>query len=201
MGSAFFALTEGDIEMQLFGGFGLLFFGFGLFIFACALLRSRSRGLVQFSQEGLWLANLGVTLPWTSIGPAWVLTTKHSGGKTDDVVFIAHDLDSYTRDVDLVSRLHLRLMKRTLDVGKGGVLDFGLELLFSAADEEGSLGEVMEQMEHARDQAGSDPSAVLLNIPVPFRLGIPPRDLVAILNSELSKRSEANLGSEDVQPT
>ncbi len=185
----FLALSDDDFKMQLIGVGGGIFFGFALTLFASALSRSKSKGLVEFSEDGLWLSSLGTTLPWHSIGPAWINTTKHAGGKTDDVVFIAKGIDRYTSDVDFFSGIHLKLMKRTLDLGKGGAIDFGLETLFNLSDDKDSFNDLTTQIEYARNQAQSDPSAILLNIPVPFRMGINPNELVAILNNELSKQT------------
>lgn len=185
---SFIASVGDDLKTQIIGGIGVIFFGCAFVLLASALLRSRSKGLVEFSDDGLWLATLGATLPWCAIGPAWINTTKHAGRKTEDVVFIAKEIDLHTADINFLSRLQLKRMKRTLDVGKGGYLDFGLKPLFNIADDENAFEDLVKQIEYARAQAQSDPTAVLLNIPVPFRIGIPPHELVAILNSELSKR-------------
>ncbi|WP_299011913.1 hypothetical protein [uncultured Shewanella sp.] len=183
------ALLSEELKTQLIGLGGGLFFGFAIIICVSALLRSHSRGLVEFSQDGLWLSTLGVTLPWHSLGPAWVNVTKHDGGKTKDVVFIVKDIDRYITNLSFIPRIHLRLLKRTLDIGKGGSIDLGLEALFHFLDEKSAFKKLTHQLEYARDQAQSNPSVILLNIPVPFRLGINPQSLVAIINVEVSKQT------------
>lgn len=176
------ALISGDPKNVLFGVVGILFFGAALTFFGGAILRGRKRGLVEFSKSGLWLSTIAAHIPWEDIGPAWVNTTRHAGGKTDDVVFIARRVDMHVTDPDWLARLHLKLMRKSLEVGKGGAIDFGLKLLFQQVDSEQSYEEMVAQLEHARAQANNDPRAALLNIPVPFRLGVSPHDLVALIN-------------------
>ena len=181
------ALGADHLKTRFIGGFSIVFFGFALIVFASGLIRGRTKGLVEFSTRGMWISTLGITLPRRSIGPAWVNTT----GKTDDVVFIVRGIDTYAKNLDPLATLHLRLLKRTLDVGKGGLIDFGLKLVLHAADARGEFKKLQEQMEYARTKAASDPSAILLNIPVPFGIGIAPQSLVAILNVEYAKHPTA----------
>jgi hypothetical protein len=178
-------LGANGLKARFLGGFGIVFFGFALILFASALIRGRTKGLVEFSTRGMWISTLGITLPWRSIGPAWVNTTK----KTDEVVFIVRGIDQYAKNLDPLAALHLRLLKRTLDVGKGGLIDFGIKRVLQAAGAGGDFKKIQEQMEYARTQAASDSSAILLNIPVPFRIGIAPQSLVAILNAEYAKHA------------
>lgn len=185
--SAAALLGPNGLKARFLGGFGIVFFGFACILFASALIRGRAKGLVEFSTRGMWISTLGITLPWRSIGPAWVNTTN----KTDEVVFIVRGIDTYARNLDPLAALHLRLLKRTLDVGKGGVIDFGIKRVLGAAGAGGEFKKVQEQMEYARTQAASDSSAILLNIPVPFRIGIAPQSLVAILNAEYTKHATA----------
>jgi len=188
----FVALGEANLMTKFIGGFGIIFFGISLTLIASGLIRGHSKGLVEFSKRGMWISTLGITLPWHSIGPAWVNTTKHAGGKTDDVVFIVRDINTYAKNLDPLAALHLRLLKCTLDVGKGGLIDFGLKFVLHAADASGEFKKLQEQMEYARTKAASDSSAILMNIPVPFRIGISPQSLVALLNSEYVKHSTSS---------
>lgn len=183
----FIALADDDLKIKFIGGFGAIFFGIALTLIAGGLIRGRTKGVIEFSTSGMWVSTLGITLPWSSIGPAWVNTTTHAGGKTDDVVFIVRDIDTHAKSLDLLAAFHLRLLKRSLDVGKGGLIDFGLKLVLHAADASGEFKRLQEQMEYARTKAESDSSAILLNIPTPFRIGITPQSLVAILNAEYTK--------------
>jgi hypothetical protein len=180
-------LGANGLKARFLGGFGIVFFGFALILFASALIRGRAKGLVEFSTRGMWISTLGITLPWRSIGPAWVNTTK----KTDEVVFIVRGIDKYAKNLDPLAALHLRLLKRTLDVGKGGLIDFGIKRVLQAAGAGGEFKKIQSQFEYARTQAASDSSAILLNIPVPFRTGIAPQSLVAILNAEYAKHATA----------
>jgi hypothetical protein len=180
------ALLGADgLKARFMGGFGIVFFGFALILIASGLIRGRTKGLVEFSTRGMWISTLGITLPWRSIGPAWVNTTK----KTDEVVFIVRGIDAYAKNLDPLAALYLRLLKRTLAVGKGSLIDFGLELfvLWDAGDE---FKKLQEQLEYARTQAASDSSAILLNIPI-LNGRIAPQSLVAILNAEYAKHATA----------
>lgn len=187
LGGSVMMLLSSELMTQLIGLLGLIFFGSAIIIIASAVISSRQKGLVEFSQDGLWLSTLRTTLPWQSIGPAWIHTTAHEGGTTNDVVFIAKGVDRYSSELSLIPRIHLKLMKRTLKVGTGGVIDAGLEVLFELLGNEEAFDELSDQMADARDAAQHDQTAILLNIPVPFRLGIDPKELVAIINSEHSK--------------
>ena len=178
-------LGANGLKTRFLGGFGIVFFGFALILFASALIRGRTKGLVEFSTRGMWISTVGFTLTWRSIGPPWVNTTK----KTDEVVFIVRGIDTYAKNLDPLAALHLRLLKRTLDVGKGGLIDFGIKRVLQAAGAGGEFKKIQEQLEYARTQAASDSSAILLNIPVPFRIGIAPQSLVAILNAEFVKHA------------
>ncbi|SJN53528.1 hypothetical protein VR7878_00368 [Vibrio ruber DSM 16370] len=146
--------------------FGIPFFGLVLVVAGSAIRKGKDRGLVQFSDSGLWLSTIATTLPWESIGPAWVNRTENEGRATDDVVFIVHNVDQYVVETNWITRLYLKLTKKTLNIKDGGILDFGLEVLFIKADAEDSLDEMQTQLEQARELAGDDPTAVLLNIPV-----------------------------------
>src|SRR4029077_4983956 len=170
-------LGANGLKARFLGGFGIVFFGLASILFASALIRGRAKGLVEFSTRGMWISTLGITLPWRSIGPAWVNTTK----KTDEVVFIVRGIDEYAKNLDALAALHLRLLKRTLDVGKGGLIDFGIKRALQVAGAGDEFKKIQEQLEYARTQAASDSSAILLNIPVPFRIGIAPQSLVTIL--------------------
>jgi len=184
--SGVLALGADDLKTRFIAGFAIVFFGCALIVFASGLIRGRAKGHVEFSTRGMWISTLEITLPWRSIGPAWV----NASGKTDDVVFIVRGIDTYAKNLDPLAALNLRLLKRTFDVGKGGLMDFGLSLVLLAVDA-GEFKKIQEQMEYARTKAASDPSAILLNIPVPFRIGIVPQSLVAILNAEYAKHATA----------
>ncbi|ASA54635.1 hypothetical protein [Vibrio gazogenes] len=184
----FQALRDNDIKMNLIGILGMVFSGFALALFVSVLFRGRDKGLVEFSENGLWLSSIGITLPWHAIGPAWINTTSHDGGKTDETVFIVKGIDNYTSDVGLFSRIFIKLLKRTLNIGKEGGIDFGLDSLLYLLDSRESFDEIAEQMAFVRQQTGDDPSAILLNIPAPFRVGISSNELVAIINSEVLKK-------------
>lgn len=179
------ALGADHLKTRFIAGFGILFFGFALIVFASGLIRGRTKGLVEFSTRGMWISILGITLPWRSIGPAWVNTTKQV-----DVVFIVRGIDTYAKNLDPLAAFYLRLLKRPFHIRKGGRIDFGLSLVLLALDA-GEFKKIEEEMEYARTKAASDPSVILLNIPAPFRTGIAPQSLVAILNAEYAKHATA----------
>lgn len=185
------ALMSGDVVTIVIGLVGIVFFGAALIFIGGAMLRGRKRGLVEFSHSGLWLSSIAACIPWEDIGPAWVNTTSHAGGKTDDVVFIARRINKHVVNPDWLARLHLKLMRKSLQIEKGTAIDFGLKMLFQQADSAHSYDEMHSQLEHARAQANNDPSAALLNIPVPFRLGVSPHGLTAIIN-ECSLKASGN---------
>ena len=60
-----------------------------------------------------------VTLPWAALGPAWITTTKHEGGSSNEGVFIVKNIAAHAPKLGLLPRIHLSLMKRGMRVGRG----------------------------------------------------------------------------------
>lgn len=191
-----FALFAGDdYKIQIVAAIGIPFFGLCLIFGGAGVWRGQKRGLVAFSEQGIWLSALGVEFPWKIVGPAWVMHIKHAGGESHEVFFVVRNVSLHTSELDFVGKLFLRIAKKSLSVGKGGVVDWGLNAFLSLGGDSHSFDELASNMEEMRDRMSNDDDAFAMSIPTPYRIGVPPEQIVALINSEILLRANDHGGT------
>lgn len=156
-----------------------------------SLFKSRDCGLLQLSEEGIYLAHLGTILPWRDIGPAWVSVTNTNGFGIKDVLFVLRNSSTHQKRMSKVGKLLIG-MSRVLSHSKTyGKTDWGFTSLLLAFNADlSTLGQMNAQMKMIREKVLADPSATTFNIAIPFRVGISAEDLVGIINAEIAARDE-----------
>ena len=182
-------LARGGFRAQAVVAFGLLFFGAALGIMLVAWFRSKARGLLELSKEGVYLSHIGIVLPWEDIGPAWISNVTHAGGTTKDVLFLLQNTSQHKRSADALGRLLLNLSKGVSGSKAGDGVDWSLRALLLAIGATGqSRSQFARELEKMRNSLAEAPDATVFNMPVPLRPGISAEDLVGILNSEVARR-------------
>jgi hypothetical protein len=182
------ALTQRAGFEQAMGALGLLFFGLALGIMIFALVKSRSRGLCELSEHGLYMAHLGVILPWKDIGPAWCAVYEHQGGRTKDVCFVLRNITQHIAGTRRIGRFLLRLSQRVAQSKSEGILVWGLRIFMKHADVSELYDQLAVELGLMREAIQNQPDSSVFNIPVPLRFGISAEELVAILNREFAVR-------------
>lgn len=187
------AVTRGGVFGILVGAFGLVFFGVALLAIGVALWRSRRRGLIEMNPDGLYLAHIGLELPWRDLGPAWVHTTRHGRQKTEEVCYVLRNAKAHKARADFVGRGLIELARRASATRPEGGVEWGLAglLTVSGAGEE-TLEDITRWLENARLVLAEDPDAMLFSIPTPFTNGASSEDLAAIINLQTVARERAS---------
>lgn len=180
------ALASNEPHIQFVGAFGILFFGAALLLMVYTLFQSRSRGLLQLSEDGIYLAHLGTVLPWQDIGPAWVSVTRTNGVTSKEVNFVLRNSRIHQKKMSRVGSILVAISRAFSHSRPQGKTDWGLtaSLLAFGADLN-ALDQMRNQLRTAREQVLADKNATTFNIATPFRTGISAEDLVGIINSEI----------------
>ncbi len=166
----------GGFPVALIGLFGGAFFGFAALLIGIALGRGARRGLARLSPEGLYLAQLGLTLPWEDIGPAYAQETRRPGGRTVDVMVAVRNLAAHRDRADRLGRLQIWI---ALSAGR--------------APREGLLARGVRAA--ARPRSAAEADATLYPIPGAFVSAGDAEDLARILTAE-GARARAEGSSE-----
>ena len=187
LGGSFLALISGGLIETLAGLIGLPFFGFCFLIYLMVLLRSGKRGLLEFSEQGLYHGLYRFEIPWADIGPAWIFGIRAGGGKHSDVVFILRNASKHKSQLGTVERFLFGIMNRQSHSKKSGALDKGMTafgLLFGDLDAGSSTTNALQEK---RDRLQGDDDAVVLGIPRLIRFGLSNEDTVEIINTVLMR--------------
>jgi hypothetical protein len=185
-----FAIVAGDTVLQLVGAFGVIFFGFGLFVMLQALMRSGARGLFELSAEGLYLAQYGATFAWPDLGPAWI-TEATAGKSVKDVCFVLRNAKKYVPKMGAVGKTIVAMSKTISKQQLSAPAEWGLGLLSALADIDIDAKEIGKTLAEMREHMAGEADAVVLNIPAPYRFGVPSDAFVAIINNEVEKRARS----------
>lgn len=187
------AILDGGPVEQVAGLFGFVFFGFCLMVLALAWFRGRRRGLVELSEQGLYLSHLGLVLPWQDIGPAWVHTIHQRGIALKDVTFILGNASRHYDRMDAVGRLLFRISRAVSTSRPGGAVDWGLRAVLAAMDAgTGAHRQIDQALEMMRRSVLDKPDTIVFNVPLVLRLGVSAEDMLAIINAEaLARRGGA----------
>lgn len=183
------AMAEGNILEQLIGAFGIVFLGLALGIMFFALIKSGSRGLLEISNQGIYMSHIGVVLPWEDLGPAWLSVIKHQGGRTKDVGFVLRNVSKHTAKMGSLGRMLMGFSKKVSHSESGGLVDWGFKALLFAADANDMNDQLAAELARIRNSVMNEPTSTVFNIPVPLRFGISAEDLVAIINYEVALRN------------
>lgn len=196
MAGSILAMVEGEPLDQMIGLIGFLFFGLCLSILALAWFRGRRRGLVELSEQGLYLSHLGVVLPWEDIGPAWIHTVHQRGFALKDVTFILGNASRHHDRMDAVGRLLFRISRAVSTSRPGGAVDWGLRAVLLAMEAgSGSHRQMGEALEMMRRAGSEKPDTIVFNVPMVLRFGVSAEDMLAIINAEvLARRGGADSG-------
>lgn len=183
------ALRADELKTRAIGIFGLVFFGLALATMVVAFLRSRPRGLLQISRQGMYMSHIDIVLPWDDIGPAWCSVTKNQGVETKDVVFLLRNVSEHSAKMGKFGRWSLEISKKFAHSRRGGWVDWGLKALFWAADAEEDMQEQLKaSLEQIRKSVMNEADTTIFNVPIPFRFGISAEDLIVIMNHEVLLR-------------
>ncbi|MBB4286737.1 hypothetical protein [Roseospira goensis] len=174
----------------LVGLFGLVFFGFACTVMLIAALRAHRRGVFELSEAGLYMAHLGIVLPWEDIGPAYIQAVRVKGFQLDDVCFVVRHASRHIARVGSVGRLLFKVAKAVSHSRKGGAIEWGLRaglaLTEAGLGTHRQMGSILERM---RQAVLAEPDSLVFNVPMALRFGVPAEDLLAILNAEVLRRS------------
>lgn len=185
IGGSIFALTVGGPIEMLAGLIGLPFFGFGFLIYLVALLRARRRGMLEFSDRGIYHGLYGLEIPWTDVGPAWIFAVRAGGSEHRDVVFILRNASKHKSQLGSIERFHFGINERQSRSKSGGALDTGMKafgLIFRDPDAGSSAVSFLEDM---RNRLADDDNSIMLGIPRIIRFGLSNEDTVEIINTVL----------------
>lgn len=183
VGGSLLALLEGGPFEFLIGLIGLPFFGLAFLIYANTLIRSGQRGLVEFSEQGIYHGLYDIEVPWADIGPAWIFGIQVGMASNRDVLFILRNAPKYKAQLGSIERFLFTIMERQGRSQSGGALDMGMKtfgLVFGEADAGSDTVNALQEM---RDRLKDDPNAAVLGIPRIIRFGLSNDDTVEIINT------------------
>lgn len=184
VGGSLFALVKGGLFEQAVGAFGLVFFGFGFLIYAGLLVRSRSRGMLAFSEHGIFHSLYGLEIEWRDVGPAWIYEVAAAGSHHSDVMFVLRNTSKYRRQLGTLGKFLFAVMDRQASSRRGGVLETGIKA-FGAFAGGADVGNTLEEM---RQRLAQEDDATALGIPRIIRLGLSNEDVTEIINTTILQR-------------
>jgi hypothetical protein len=184
VGGSLFALVRGGLFEQAVGAFGLVFFGFCFLIYADLLVRSRSRGMLAFSERGIYHALYGLELDWSDVGPAWIYQVAAAGSHHGDVMFVLRNASKYRRQLGSLGKFLFSVMVRQASSRRGGALETGLKA-FGAFAGGADVGNALEEM---RQRLAQEDDAIALGIPRIIRFGLSNEDVTEIINTTILQR-------------
>ena len=173
------------------GLFGLLFCGAAFAFLYLAWRRAEAGAAMRLDEDGIFMAHLGLALPWDRLGPAWTVETRQQYGVGKQAVIQLQDLDGAAAEADLIGRLLLGAAQRAASrsdeaASWGGPTLVGLTEP-NAPDPEASLPLIEERLKRLRAAAEAQ-GATPVGAPAAFHTGLSPDNLVAIVNAETLRR-------------
>ncbi len=186
IGGSVLALLEGNILEQVIGAFGLVFFGFCLLLYGGLLVRSGSRGMLTFTERGIYHALYGLEIDWQDVGPAWVYEVSAAGSRHADVMFILRQASLYRRQLGPIGKFLFAVMDRQAKSRKGGALEMGVRAFGTVA---GGGADVSHALEGMRQRLEQDDDAIALGIPRIIRFGLSNDDVIEIINTTVLRRA------------
>ena len=158
-------------------------FAFGFLIYLIVLVRSWRRGLLEFSNRGIYHGLYRLDLAWMDIGPAWIYSMQAGGRMHEDVLFVLRNASKYKPALGKIERLLFEIMERQGRSPSGGALDSSLRT-FSLVYGQPRAGEdTIDALDEMRSRLGSQPDAIVLPIPRIMRFGLSNENTVEIINA------------------
>ena len=147
------------------------------------MLRSRRRGLIEFSNRGIYHALYRLDLAWSDIGPAWTYALRAGGRMHEDVLFILRNASNYKPALGKIERILFAIMERQGRSASGGALDSALRSFTAIFGEAGAGSDTVGVLNEMRRRLSREPDAVVLSIPSLIRPGLSNADTVEIVNT------------------
>ena len=186
IGGSFLALTDGGPIEFLAGVIGLPFFGIGFLIYLAVLLRAGKRGLLEFSDQGIYHALYGIEIPWADMGPAWIYGIRAGGVDHSDVLFILRNASRYRRQLGSIGRFLFGIMECQGRSKPGGALEKGVAAFGMVFGEAKAGSETAAVLQEMRDRLSVEQDTIVLGIPRIIRFGLSNEDTVEIINTVLT---------------
>jgi len=177
------ALAKGGPLPFLAGLIGLPLSAFAFLLYLVVLLRSRRRGLIEFSNRGIYHALYRLDLAWSDIGPAWTYSLRAGGRMHEDVLFILRNASNYKPALGKIERILFAIMERQGRSASGGALDSALRSFTAIFGEAGAGSDTVGVLNEMRRRLSREPDAVVLSIPSLIRPGLSNADTVEIVNT------------------
>lgn len=176
------------------GLFGLVFFGGATALLWVAARRADGGAALRIGEDGLFLAHVGLTLPWSRLGPAFVMEAEGNHGVARQTVILLREPGEAMTAADPFGRVMLGLARRAA-ARVGEPKSWGGEILSelvapAAADPDAALATLearLERLRRSRVASGATPVAA----PPALTGGVTPEALAAMLNAEILARAPA----------
>jgi hypothetical protein len=186
LGGSIAAITKGGALAFLVGLIGLPLFAGAMLVWLAVVLRSRRRGLIEFSNRGIHHALYRLDLAWSDIGPAWTYSVRLGGRVQDEVLFILRNASRYKPELGTIERILFAIMERQGRSASGGALDAAL-MSFTTIFGAGGMGnDTVRALNEMRLRMSNEPDSVVLPIPSLMRPGLSGADTVEIVNTVIA---------------
>lgn len=185
------ALFEEDDFAPLIGIFGLLFFGTGLYLMQSTIRRSKSRGMVEISEEGIYMAHIDMVLPWKDLGPTWSFGMKIAFVNMRDIFYAVRNISTHEKKMTRYGKWLLKMSRWTAKLKHGEAINWGFQkLIASAALPIGmKVDDYDQQLKHMKKAINDDPDAAVFNIPSFLTWETTTEGLMEIINQEVLIRN------------
>lgn len=175
-----------DLPLLIIGPFLLLGI---LYAQLKAFLRCRRKGLLAFSDAGIYSSILDIEFSWDDIGPAWVERVDAGWGlSTSHVMFVVCSASSYKSQLRGTDRLQFRLAERRartrMTKGRRRVIRAFAWLYkqpFAAEDYLNREDKLHQKIEGKHD-------AIAVCIPPSHRPGLTADEVIEIIETENARR-------------
>ena len=187
VGGSVLALMQGGPVVFLAGLIGLPFFGFAFLIYLIVLVRSQRRGLLEFSNRGIYHALYRLDLAWSDIGPAWIFSV-HAGGRVHaDVLLMLRNVSKFRPALGTLERFLFAIMERQGRSASGGALDSGMKAFGLVFGEAQGSQDAVGALADMRRRLSNEPDAIVLPIPRIIRFGLSNEDTIEIINTVVAR--------------
>lgn len=175
------------------GLFGMAFFGVAAALLYLAYRRADRGAAMRLGPDGIFMAHLGLTLPWARLGPAWVVETRQQHGTSRQAVVMLREPDDAVAAAGAFGRIIIGAASRAAGRARAAASWGGAALLDlappTAQDREAAEAILIARLERARDAAEAE-GAVPIGAPLALHAGLTPEALAAILNAEFLRRDQ-----------
>ncbi|YCM43355.1 SHOCT domain-containing protein [Verrucomicrobiaceae bacterium 227] len=190
------ALFDQEPYVPLVGVFGLLFFGTCLYIMQSTVKRSKSRGMVEISEEGIYMAHIDMVLPWKDLGPAWSFGVKIAFVNMRDIFYAVKNISTHQKEMTRYGKWLLKVSRWTAKLKHGEAINWGLNKLISTAALPVGMkvDDYDQQLKLMKKAINDDPDAAVFNIPSFLTWETTTEGLMEIINHEVLIRNGDSAG-------